>query len=544
MKKNIQTPKPKIVCSYDKQLQIATVKSVDFNNDITVHALLQNSDKKQPSINAYLGARYSRSSDSVTDIAKEIMQKGIDPAARLESIFQGYGHKSVGDMADLFLCIENVPMLTAMRTFYLNPTLAGQERSTRYQNFDNPQFYELPEYIDSKDNVSTMYYQILNRWVERYRVVLDKSKTVLSKHFRINSEDKGQVGALNARSFDTARYLIPLGMKTSLGLVMSARNWAEYISRLLGSKFSVDNRLGNVIYELLKGNEQLAIAGYIPEADGLVRYTQPNDTRYQTVKKIQTLLSKKYPLSKYKLSKKSSSADNDFAVYNNSDTVSRFIKDLYLTQNPHIDSQTIEFDPNVKEKIADIIAQQHNHHNQLGNIMQSGGVCIEGYADHGILKDLNRHRSLERYVPLWEDFTELEVELNTNRDMYYNCNYFEIKQMKNLQTELNAFMKEQYELIKKWYVSASKKYGKEFANEYGRYLLPHAHSTKYRYCGSIDDLLYTIHLRVRPGGHIAYRSLVKSWARALAQYDVFYLNLLANVGFVDVDDRNQFIDRG
>jgi len=72
-------------------LNIATIKSESDWNKFKVHTLLQNPTQKQPSINAYLGARYSRSCDSITDIASEIMESGTDAAEKLEKIFSGYG---------------------------------------------------------------------------------------------------------------------------------------------------------------------------------------------------------------------------------------------------------------------------------------------------------------------------------------------------------------------------------------------------------------------------------------------------------------------
>ena len=136
--------------SLNRKLGIASLSSHSQHQQLKVHTLLQDVKQKKPSINAFLGARYSRSADSVVDIAREIMNQGTDASKRLETIFYGYGHKSVGDMADLFLCLENVPMITAMRLFNHNPVLAGQERSTRFQNFQNPAFIKLPSKIKDK----------------------------------------------------------------------------------------------------------------------------------------------------------------------------------------------------------------------------------------------------------------------------------------------------------------------------------------------------------------------------------------------------------
>lgn len=132
---------------FNEKLQIAGIASDSKWNEFKVNTLLQNSKQKQPSINAYLGARYSRSADSIIDIAKEIIENNTDAADRLEKIFHGYGHKSVGDMADLFVCVENIPMITAMKIFYLNSVIAGQERSTRYQDFKEPKFIRISEEV-------------------------------------------------------------------------------------------------------------------------------------------------------------------------------------------------------------------------------------------------------------------------------------------------------------------------------------------------------------------------------------------------------------
>ena len=131
--------------AFHKDFHIASIESEADWQQLRVNTLIQNTEAKQPSINAFLGARYSRSADAIVDIAREIYESGKDASQRLEAIFFNYGHKSVGDMADLFLCLENIPIISAQRFFYLNPVLAGQERSTRYQDFSKPKFINFPK---------------------------------------------------------------------------------------------------------------------------------------------------------------------------------------------------------------------------------------------------------------------------------------------------------------------------------------------------------------------------------------------------------------
>jgi len=206
--------------SFRKDLHIATLRSESLWNKFKLQTLLQNTETKQPSINAYLGARYSRSADSIIDIASEIIENNTDAAERLEKIFAGYGHKSVGDMADLFVCLENIPMYTAMKIFHITPVISGQERSTRYQNFQDPNFIKIPKEVCNNYEVSREYERIVLKQMKDYRELLGPTRDALKKHFRINEESKQEISALKARSFDVARYLLPFGLSTSAAVLV------------------------------------------------------------------------------------------------------------------------------------------------------------------------------------------------------------------------------------------------------------------------------------------------------------------------------------
>ncbi len=197
------------------------------------------------------------------------------------------------------------------------------------------------------------------------------------------------------------------------------------------------------------------------------------------------------------------------------------------------------------QKIGELIFSQHNHHFQLGSVAQSGAIAIEGMADFGILKDLNRHRSLERFVPIWHDEINLDAELDRpNQACFFLCDYLAIPELKQLRQEYQKRLITTYQLIKKWRRQAVLELDSPIADEYTKYLLPHAHATTYRFYGSIDDLQYLIHLRTRPGGHIAYRSLTYAWLKKLQNLNNFWHGMDANIPPVDSTSREQFLNRG
>ena len=511
--------------------------------NIKVHNLMQNTKQKQPSINAYLGARYSRSSDSITDIANEIVKNNIDAASRLEAIFNGYGHKSVGDMADVFVCIENVPMITAMRAFNINPTISGQERSTRFQNFQNPDYIKIPKEVKISKKLRDRYDAIILKQMNDYVEMLPIVTERFAKYFNIDMEDKQQVGALKARVFDTVRYFLPLGLKTSLGFIMSARNWSEYISRLRGSGYIIEKELGDILYTLLVGNDELKALGYIPEADGLVRHTEANDSRQVSLKEIEEYI--KSLDIKYEIKRTKGVCIEDIEVNHSMSPDNLLISHLILGIYPNIDLRKFDFKQIDIKEISKIIFKYHHHNNQMGNVAQFGAYSIDGYADHGVLKDLNRHRSLERYVPMWESTYSMSVEFDRDIHKLFNiCDYLYIKEFNDLKEEFMNRFSSTYTDIKEWYLDAKKEIDDMFASEFTKYLIPHAHSTRYRYYGSFDDLQYTINLRVRPGGHIAYRNVVYRWLELLKNDSELWGEMYNRIPKVQVDSIEQFKDRG
>jgi len=527
--------------TFRKSLQIASLRSESLWNKFNVHTLLQNPKQKQPSINAYLGARYSRSADSIVDIAKEIIENDTNAAERLEKIFHKYGHKSVGDMADLFVCIENIPIFLAMKIFYLNSVIAGQERSTRYQNFQSPEFVKIPKEICKDEEIRKEYERIMLKQMADYRELLKKTKIALKEHFEINEENRDEKSALRARVFDTARYLLPYGLNTSMAAVMSARNWAELLSYLNANDDIVDNEIATLIFNLLAESD-VEMPEYIREADGLIRHTDANCCRRNSTREILQYLSREISDQK-KYINKGCEADSCSVNYNEN-AIENLLTHYELLINPLGNKKEWEFDFEDGKKIGEIIFENHDHHNLLGNLGQSGAIKLEGMATLGTLKDLNRHRSFERFIPLLHDQLNIDNELKRdNMDCFFLCNYLGIKELEKLRKEYQKALVGTYSMIKKWRKVSREFLPEEVSREYTKYLLPHAHSTKYCFYASFDDLQYTINLRTRRGGHIAYRILVYKWLELLNLQDSIWYSLLKSIEKPDPKSKEQFIDR-
>jgi hypothetical protein len=522
---------------YDKKLSICSLQLENWWHDIKVFALLPGTRPRSAAINAYLGARYSRSDNSIWEIAEEILEKEIDPVERLEKIFAGYGHKSVGDMADIFVCMENIPIYFYEKFFHFNPLGAGQARSTRYQDFSNPRYIKMPEKIGSKE-IRREYEEILIEEMDNYEKVLEPTKEYLSKEFDIKDINDP---CLNSRTFDTARYLLPLGVKSSFGILMTARKWSEAIALLTASEGVVDNEVGLLLKELLAPSEGMDTKGYIPEAAELIRHTEPDTSRIKSTKEILRYLEKITPAQEEK--EISENAVDDFTVEIGTPQDEYLISNYEALINPLGSVSEMTYENKDLLKVSEILSKYHDRHHILGNVGNARPYLFDGFCDIGALRDINRHRSMARFIPLFNDI-DMEKELQReNKNCFYICPYLYLNRSGNIRNMYKEYLENTYERIKKWRKRALKVMSQTVVDEYTKYLLPLAHATRYRFGADLDALQYIVDLRIRNGGHIAYRELTYAWMAKASLGDPLLEKFLRKSEKPDFKSKEQFSDR-
>jgi hypothetical protein len=130
------------------------------------------------------------------------------------------------------------------------------------------------------------------------------------------------------------------------------------------------------------------------------------------------------------------------------------------------------------KEIFSILKECNDKDKQLGNIGQIGAVNFSGLTDIGTLRDLNRHRSTERFFPFLEE-SSLQVKEPLN------LMSFDIK------------------------------------SYYSKYLLTLDTPVRYFIGLSLTDLIYIGSLRTRKGGHQSYRELVYNWVKQFSKNNHF-----------------------
>src|SRR5947199_3606940 len=86
----------------------------------------------EPEVQAYAMAKYSRSALSMKESLKEISEQKAEQF--LNTFYFQFGHRSIADLAHVPMAIERLSLLAAI-ALVDEQRWDGQERSTRYQNF-------------------------------------------------------------------------------------------------------------------------------------------------------------------------------------------------------------------------------------------------------------------------------------------------------------------------------------------------------------------------------------------------------------------------
>ena len=257
-----------------------------------------------PEVLAYAMAKYSRSALSMKESLAEISASRAEHF--LNTFYFQYGHRSIADLAHIPFAIERLSLLAAI-DLVDEQRWDGQERSTRYQDFQQSGWYtpdlgsETPQFTAAVQSLFAAYDHIGAGMFEALRHAIPQPAEMKSDAY-----DR----TLKARAFDVARYLLPLATNTSLGQIVNARTLENQVSRLLTSPFAEIRGLGEQLRAAAAGPawsvQQATSAALLADlhasqdpqaraaadllerpvatAPTLVKYAQPND--YQTRTRI------------------------------------------------------------------------------------------------------------------------------------------------------------------------------------------------------------------------------------------------------------------
>ncbi len=164
-------------------------------------------------------------------------------AAFHEKWVVGYGHASVAEHAAVHLGIERVSRLASAALELANPYLSFTEYSQRYQQPLRGAYYA-PELSAREEEI---YRRAMDGLYDAYEEIKGHLVHYLAASEGLNLAEPKVRRQLERRSFEDARYALPLGMETNLGITGNARALRDAIVLLRSSAHAEEVLLGEAM---------------------------------------------------------------------------------------------------------------------------------------------------------------------------------------------------------------------------------------------------------------------------------------------------------
>jgi thymidylate synthase ThyX len=325
--------------------------------------------KVTPELLASVLARYSRSNEGLASILAKV--DIANPDASIDRIlkFVDYGHASIGGLTGgLAVALDGVSMWLAYKIFEIAQMADGQESSTRYITMDATNLPS-PEELGIPADLAGKWRDVLGRAFATYHAEynrLDALGAAEPQRVRVPADAKPAVVTRLRKNYalDRARYFIPLATRTNLGLVQSSRMWATTVKHL----------------ESLPNPEAKAAAKLI--RDELLKQS-PRLMRHSVAEKSYEEQARQELAASLALGRERLSAEG--------------LPDQTWV---HVDRTTPPWLPET-QPLAEALRHRANRYGQQGNATRRMRVTF-AWNNMALaeLRDLNRHRTGNRYTPL------------------------------------------------------------------------------------------------------------------------------------------------
>lgn len=534
----------------------------DLSTGTVVTTTVANPWRRTAAHRAWAGARQSRAAGLPWEILHEMGEKGVDPDQKLEEMFRGYGHASVGDMARLSVDMGKIPMHFCLALFNAGSLNSGQEKSTRYQSAFgkavlHPIKHYLPEslFVEEVAQLEEEYQSFGTLSLElfaKYRAMLLRA---FEQYYRVDMEKREQRTALTSRVLDCVRYFLLLGQWSGMSFETSARDWSRILAELKAAPLPYYRKVATQIEQLLAPThdeeEQL---GYKAEAPALIRHTKPflatnaNLLALKRFLQTETNILQSIPLHKGAPQRSEQHVSMIETTYTEGD---RLVAQYVLTLWPGLDRDALlewvhAQGNETKARISAIVFCGHSNYAELPAFARTTRMTLVIESFLGELRDLNRHRAWGRFFSLplifGEPLSRETVEQMLARGFGLPLYLTEIPAFADYKTGFEQDLAAYYVKLQRFLERVATHYGDSIDYSFALNLLPLAHRVDLWMHGDPKQALYFTMQRSRPGGHVNYRQIAYEANRLLAASDP-YLSALHLDRKPDPASRDEFFDR-
>src|SRR5579875_94073 len=534
----------------------------DLSTGTVVTTTVANPRRRTAAHRAWAGARQSRAAGFPWEILREMGEKGVDPDQKLEEMFRGYGHASVGDMARVAVDMGKIPMHFCLALFNEGSLNSGQEKSTRYQSAFgkavlHPIKNYLPESLPAEEvgQLEEAYQSFGTLSLElfaKYRTMLLRS---FEHYYHVDMEQREQRTALTSRVLDCVRYFLLLGQWSGMSFETSARDWSRILAELKAAPLPYYRKVASQIERLLApSQEEEENLDYKAEAPALIRHTEPfliTNHHLQYLKQFlqtETNLLQTIPPQKGAPALTKQQVSMIEAIYTEGD---RLVAQYILTLWPGLDRNALlkwvhAQRNDVKARISAVLFPGHSNYAELPGLARTTRMTLVIESFLGELRDLNRHRAWGRFFTLplvfGEPLTKETCEQILARGFGLPLYLTEIPEFSSLKNDFEQDLSVYYDRLQGFLEQVAITYQGSIDYSFALNLLPLAHRIDLWMHGDPKQALYLTMQRSRPGGHINYRQIAYEANQLLAASDP-YLCAIRLSSRPDPASRDEFFDR-
>jgi thymidylate synthase ThyX len=473
----------------------------------------------EPEIQAYAMAKYSRSALSLKESLKEISQQKAEKF--LNTFYFQYGHRSIADLAHIALAIERLSILAAIAVAD-EQRWDGQERSTRYQNFQ-ASGYCVPDFGDDTSSRAT-YRLAITRLFTEYELLSQQMFEYLSSITSKPADMKQEAydRTLRARAFDISRYLLPLATNTSLGEIVNARTLESQVSHLLSHTHREVRHLGELLKQAAISPAYNVNQESLRELVAQIRAASPElgaraeQELLREVRVAPTLVKYADP-SKYEIETRRELRQ----------VASELMGDLPIAPAPTVD--LLDEEP-LEVELATTLIYEHSHYpyRQIRQAVEAAGEPIRREIIDLGLRHRGSHDEMQRAYCAGQPFRfDILMDIGGFRDMHRHrrCiqigQEFTIKHGYDAPEELEAagvrghFDANMERAVRA--VEALAQGSVTEAAEISQYAIPLGFRKRTLFKMDFAEVVYISELRTGPAGHFSYRNVAYAMYEAVAK---------------------------
>ena len=472
-----------------------------------------------PEVQAYGMAKYSRSALSMRESLAEINDQKAEKF--LNTFYFQYGHRSIADLAHIAFAIERLSILAATVAVD-EPRWDGQERSTRYQDFQKSGYY-VPDFGEDTDALG-LYREIIDLLFAEYRHFSGEMFHYLRERTPKPVEMKPDTyeRTLRARAFDISRYLLPLAANTSLGQIVSARTLENQVSRLLSHTHAELRRLGELLRQAAQ--DPAYNVGHAKARELLEQIEHESPATAERAKELLLRPVRVAPtLMKY-------AEPNAYETETRREltaAAAELLSSVAIEPAPMVD--LLDDDP-LEIELAATLLYQYSHHSyrQIRDVVSDlPGMRRQEIVDLG-LRHRGRHDEVSRAFCAGQQFRfDILMDIGGFRDMHRHRRCVQIVQEYTtahgyeVPPEIDsAGLTLRYDSVMERTQDAAAQLARRHTNEaeeQSQYVIPLAFRKRTLFKMDFAEALYISELRTGVAGHFSYRNVAYAMYEAVAQ---------------------------